>query len=350
MKKHYRHENNCLNCGTLLQGKFCHNCGQENLEIKESFGHVVNHAVSDYFHFDHQFFYTLKPLLLKPGKLTIEYLKGRRTSYLHPIKMYIFISLVYFLLLFKPNHNTNTTTAKAVSKSEVSDKAKKEIDKNPTLTSAQKKQIQTQLKTSLPRNVITPVPGFNINEEPDNEKLTNKGDSTLLQYQSTQRKLPANERDGFWKRLVNERILWYKDKYGKNATEHFGEELQHNMPKMMFVLLPLFALVVKIAFWKNHKYYVEHLIYAIHLHCFFFLLSGLILIINLMLPESWSAVSDWLNAGLFFYTVYYIYRSLRVIYQRSRWRTISKMIGISIMYLIAYVVCIIGLIITVAML
>src|SRR5882762_10431169 len=101
MKKHYRHENDCLNCGTILQGKFCHNCGQENLQIKESFGHMMNHTISDYFHFDHQFFHTLKPLLFNPGKLTIEYMAGHRVQYLHPVRMYIFISLVYFLLLFK---------------------------------------------------------------------------------------------------------------------------------------------------------------------------------------------------------------------------------------------------------
>src|ERR1700744_2185987 len=104
MKKHYRHENDCLNCGTILEGHYCHNCGQENLQIKEGFGHMMNHAISDYFHFDHQFFHTLKPLLFKPGFLTNEYMAGRRAQYLHPVKMYIFISLVYFLLLFKSGH------------------------------------------------------------------------------------------------------------------------------------------------------------------------------------------------------------------------------------------------------
>lgn len=62
MEKHYRAEKDCLNCGTLLTGKFCGNCGQENLQINESFGHMVNHAISEYFHFDHQIFHTLLPL------------------------------------------------------------------------------------------------------------------------------------------------------------------------------------------------------------------------------------------------------------------------------------------------
>src|ERR1700739_2754377 len=110
MKKHYRSESDCLNCGTILKGHFCHNCGQENLELKENFVAMMEHAVSDYFHFDHLFFHTLKPLLFKPGYLTVEYMAGRRAQYLHPVKMYIFISIVYFLLLFQTAHETVTTT------------------------------------------------------------------------------------------------------------------------------------------------------------------------------------------------------------------------------------------------
>ena len=110
MKKHYRKENDCLNCGTILEGKFCHKCGQENLQMKESFGHMMNHAISDYFHFDDQFFSTIKPLFLKPGFLSNEYMAGRRIRYLHPVKMYIFISLIYFVLLFQTSFKPVTVT------------------------------------------------------------------------------------------------------------------------------------------------------------------------------------------------------------------------------------------------
>src|SRR6201989_1171381 len=118
MKKHYRKETDCLNCGAELQGKFCHVCGQENLQIRENFGHMMNHAISDYFHFDHQFFHTLKPLLFQPGKLTNEYMAGRRVQYLHPIKMYIFISLIFFILMFKHNQEEKKDDIKNLSNSE----------------------------------------------------------------------------------------------------------------------------------------------------------------------------------------------------------------------------------------
>src|SRR5476651_16760 len=140
MKKHYRAENDCLNCGATLQGKFCHVCGQENLEIKESFGHLMNHAVGDYFHFDDKFFNKLKPLLFKPGKLTNEYMAGKRSSYLHPLKMYIFISFIYFVLLFSDTVQTSNIPAKSIT-NEQATKADSIVAKNPNLSAEQKKVI-----------------------------------------------------------------------------------------------------------------------------------------------------------------------------------------------------------------
>jgi hypothetical protein len=347
MKKHYRHEHDCLNCGAELQGKFCHNCGQENLQIKESFGHMVNHAVSDYFHFDQQFFHTLKPLLLKPGKLTIDYMAGRRAQYLHPVKMYIFISLVYFLLIFKSdhevvrvNHNTNTK-----SKKEIARDLKNKLDKNPQLSESDRKNIENTVKGFIPEDSTKPK--FKFEKQKPQISFTNsnsKDDNTYAQYQVTQAKLPADERDGFFERFTAKSTFAYKEKYGDKALDMFKEDLKHNIPKMMFVLLPLFALILKVTFWRNKKYYVEHMIYAIHLHCFFFLFSAMILIIQMLLPESWSTVNGWLTTLLCLYTLYYIYRSLRVLYNRSRWRTIWKMFTMSIMYWIVFAFCGVGLI------
>jgi hypothetical protein len=353
MKKHYRHEHDCLNCGTGLQGKFCHNCGQENLEIKESFGHMVNHAVSDYFHFDHQFFHTLKPLLFKPGQLTIEYMRGRRAQYLHPVKMYIFISLVYFLLIFKSNHEVVRVDNKS------DDKTKKEavgkavhnaVAGNHELSPAQKKKLEDKIKKNLPSAIAKNVKVEDMDDDAGLFKLNTsndkdeKGDSTLAGYNLTQQKLPADERDGFWERFYHKTSLTYKEKYGERGPEMFKEDVKHNFPKMMFVLLPLFALILKWTFWRNHKFYVEHMIYSIHLHCFFFLFMAIILVIQLILPHSWEEVSNWLNAILFFYTLYYIYRSLRVLYNRSRWVTIWKMLSMSVMYWVVFAACAMGLI------
>ena len=83
-----------------MHGRFCHICGQENIEPKESFWHLVTHFMYDVTHFDGKFFSTLKYLLFRPGYLSHEYLRGRRASYLHPIRMYVFTSAFFFLIFF----------------------------------------------------------------------------------------------------------------------------------------------------------------------------------------------------------------------------------------------------------
>jgi len=350
MKKHYRTESNCLNCGNTFTGHFCNNCGQENLELKEDFGHLMVHAVGDYFHFDEKFFHTLKPLLFQPGKLTVDYMAGKRTQYLHPIRMYIFISLLYFILLFSNNSQENRVEQKHTTTEHVVDSVNRAINDYKGLTPAQKEALRQ--KTSR----------FNINRKIKvNDKNTasigsfgsivfdNDSTPTYQQYLQKQQKLPADKRDGFFDRYLNKKYYEWKAR-GLTPNEAILEGFRHNFPKMMFLLLPLFAWFLKIAFRKNHKYYVEHLIYSFHLHCFVFLFLTFIMLIQLLLPDSWYPVSDILQLFSTVAIIWYVYRSLRTIYQRSRFRTITKMISISIAYWASFILCVVILFVLTAML
>lgn len=95
-----RTQKNCLNCNAEVHGKYCHVCGQENLEPAESLWHLIAHFFNDITHFDGKFFSTLVLLLTRPGFLSAEYKMGRRNSYLNPVRMYIFSSFLFFLLFF----------------------------------------------------------------------------------------------------------------------------------------------------------------------------------------------------------------------------------------------------------
>lgn len=353
MKKHYRNENDCLNCGATLQGKYCHVCGQENLELKESFGHMMNHAISDYFHFDHQFFHTLKPLLFKPGFLTNEYMGGRRAQYLHPVKMYIFISIVYFLVLFqsgaqlgivRDSSNDPVATQKGL------DSAKKAISSNAYIPNVAKKQIEHDLdkQKAAEKNNI------NINVV-DNRKTgkwfrPHTKDTSYAEYLANQKKLVADQQDNFIDRAWNRKVFTYKEKYGPGAQEQFLEDVQHNAPKMMFFLLPILALILRVTFFRNKKFYVEHLIYAFHLFCCLFLFLGISILVKMFIPHSWVIVIDIIGIIEFIYIVWYVYRSLRVVYQRGRFRTMAKMVGMSFMYFLAFMFCTSALFIVTTML
>ena len=91
-----RKEPICLNCGAQTPKRFCSNCGQENIEPKETVWHFITHFINDIVHFDGKFFSTIKLLLFKPGFLTKEYVQGKRARYLDPVKMYLFTSFVFF--------------------------------------------------------------------------------------------------------------------------------------------------------------------------------------------------------------------------------------------------------------
>jgi hypothetical protein len=348
MKKHYRKENDCLNCGTTLEGKFCHHCGQENLQMKESFGHMMNHAISDYFHFDDQFFSTMKPLFLKPGFLSNEYMAGRRIRYLHPVKMYIFISLVYFVLLFqtsfKPDKVAGTDHKKESKKILVaSNKKLDSIAKDPDMPAIGKNFIADAKK----QNEIAVAKVDTTDDDDDAPHYESKGyripgsthDTTYEQYLADQQKLPPAERNGFIVRMFNRKALQYRAEYGSRTKEVIYEEFKHNVPKMMFLILPLCALLFQISFWRNKKYYVEHLIYTFHLHCFIFLFLSIIMLLEIILPASWG-LNDWLTTIATLGIIWYLYKSMRVFYNRSPFRTITKLIGVSFVYSIVFAFCI----------
>lgn len=101
MSKHEENTGQCLNCAYSLaqDDKFCAQCGQEVRAVDTSFAGFLRHFLSDYFTFDSKIARSFKPLLFTPGFLTSEFLKGRRVRYIAPIRMYIFISIAFFLML-----------------------------------------------------------------------------------------------------------------------------------------------------------------------------------------------------------------------------------------------------------
>ncbi len=96
--KKYRTETNCLNCGAEVTGKFCPSCGQENIETHENFFHLAFHVIGDFFHFDSKFFRSFIPLFTKPGFLTKEYWAGRRQHYIHPLRLFFFVTIVMVII------------------------------------------------------------------------------------------------------------------------------------------------------------------------------------------------------------------------------------------------------------
>ena len=94
------HNELCLNCGAKLIDSFCHHCGQKDIPRRQTLGELFSNFISSFWSYEGKFFLTTKYLITKPGFLTVEYNAGRRESYYHPARMYVFISFVFFLFLF----------------------------------------------------------------------------------------------------------------------------------------------------------------------------------------------------------------------------------------------------------
>ncbi|WP_448700204.1 DUF3667 domain-containing protein [Mucilaginibacter sp. AW1-3] len=362
MKHHHRHENDCLNCGTELQGHFCHACGQENLKIKEPFWHFLGHSISHYFHFDEKFFNTLVPLLTKPGELTHAYLDGKRTKYLQPVSMYIFVSILYFLVVphlqhkidkdegdDKETHTVITPSAKADSLK----KAKEAIMAAPMPEAARKAALkgmdksiarargkafdaypftrQAVILDSL-KAVAKQHPSDSLQDIVDaySDTHTAREDSTYQSYLKRQLKLPENERDGFFDRFKKRRDIEIKQRTNKDWS--MDKEIEHYQPKLYFILMPLFAFFIMLNFRKNHRYYVEHIVFTIHFFTAFFIFEILTVPINYYIFNDWW-LFKWLTYAV---VIWYAYAALRTFYQRPPWLTIRKMVTLGICLSIAF--------------
>ena len=91
------HEGACLNCGTALTGAFCHVCGQ-SAHVERKLLHVFEEFLHGIYHFDTKAWRTLPKLVLRPGTLTFEYIRGKRTRYVSPLATFLFIVFLMFLV------------------------------------------------------------------------------------------------------------------------------------------------------------------------------------------------------------------------------------------------------------
>jgi hypothetical protein len=374
MKKHYRHDKNCLNCGAELQGHFCHQCGQENLEVKEPFWHFFSHSISHYFHFDDKFFSTIRPLLTQPGYLTQQYLEGKRTRFLHPVSMYIFVSIVYFLVVpgfqnkekddfnlsggtVQINGDSDTTykkgeedTIRLVKKSlknvfmgdnKINAKVQKELDRKATKIKEKKNNAQfsklpfakqtliiNDLKTQLKTN-----PNDSLQDQLDyfTKIHTEREDSTIESYNKRQSLLPDSDKDGSFDSFFKRKEIDFKQKTKKDWS--FKKEFEHYQSKLYFILMPLLAFFLMLNFRKNHRYYVEHIVFTIHIFTAFFIFETFAVPINYLVfhnnSEIYKIIIDLIMG-------WDVYTALRVFYNRKPWATIRKMVTLVMMYSISF--------------
>lgn len=311
----------------------------------ETFWHMVKHFVYDITHFDGNFFNTIRYLVFRPGFLSKEYTRGRRASYLHPVKMYVFTSAMFFLLFFSffaPKQKIQTTLNVPLSTKERAAYMKKleaKLEKEPG-----NQLLTAKLSAARDTTRIITVKEQQELEDPDFRLINISGERyrDKKEYDSIQLTLPAGERDGWLMRRLMKKEFEINEKYRENpdeALKKLSNSVLHRLPYMLFVSLPLFALILKLAYFRRKQFYfADHGIFTIHLYVFsFLLLLAVFLCDDMRILTGWN-FWDILTAVLFTGLFFYLYKAMRHFYGQGRGKTLLKFILVTLGSLIMMLV------------
>lgn len=314
-----RKEKNCLNCNAHVQGKYCHICGQENIEPAESAWHLITHFFNDITHFDGKFFSTLKLLITKPGFLSAEYKRGRRASYLNPVRMYVFTSFIFFIIFFSlfsaddPGFNSTT----------VSGRTPEQIEKMDSTEFATFTKVITGGKRSLSRKEYKVY--IDSLTTDSSYTIVGKNYRSMAEYDSLVK--AGKTSDSWLSRTLAKKNIDMKKKYRnqQEAMKSLWEKLTHYFPQILFISLPFFALLLRLIYIRRKDFYfVAHGIYSIHLYIFYFITLLAMLVLNRLGEWLDWGIFGWLEAALLIFLYIYEYKAMRHFYGQRRAKTIFK--------------------------
>jgi hypothetical protein len=350
---HERKEKVCLNCNARVFGPYCHVCGQHNIEPKETAIGLVVHFFNDITHFEGKFISSLRHLIFRPGFLTLEYERGRRASYMNPVRMYVFASAFFFILFFsffsgadkniiRANENKDSVKPKKPVVNSSSDFFKEQALKEAKNKEDSAKVIETfgtkdeKQKTVKDSSRTTGILG-----------ITGKDFKTISAYDSAQAKLSKEERDSWLERIIAKRIIIINEKYNgdlKAFNAAIYDYSIHALPKILFISLPLFAFMLYLLYVRHKRFfYVTHIIFTIHLYVFYF-----IMLLFYFSNEKMAVLFKWwpgslLGLAIWIYMFLYLYKAMRRVYAQRRTKTMLKYFILLFITAILFSLLIVGL-------
>ncbi|MCS4303816.1 hypothetical protein DRF65_09625 [Chryseobacterium pennae] len=285
-----REDKTCLNCGHQVEERFCPHCGQENTERRQPFYFLFTHFVEDFTHYDGQFWGTVKNLIFKPGKLTNIYLEGKRQTFVPPVKLYIFVSFITFfmfalfpMVLFNSDSNKGGTLDKAAIIKNIkpadtqklidSIKARKNLTKEDSLAIKSLQVLPDSAKIEDFAKILEMDKKIDSNSGFGNYK-------TRKSYDSAMAKNPSFL--DFIQIPIAHKFFELKDNGVKKEeiVTSMVEKSFHNLPKALFIYLPIFAFFLWIFHNKKKWWYFDHGIFTLHYFSFLLLIILLIFLIS----------------------------------------------------------------------
>ncbi len=284
-----RLENRCLNCEAITHGRYCQVCGQENIEHKMNLLGMVKHFVFDLLHFDGKFFATFKKLLLKPGKVQVDYISGKRMQNLEPFKMYIFTSTIFFIIYFSFFNNNSSP-------------------------------IDIKYKTTTDSTEINNVSNDIVLEMNKYEKVEDF--KTAVLKQRNQRKFNLLENFLIKKYYKNRS----KYKNSKEIIDAVKKDFVKKIPNFIFFTMPFFVGLLNLLYRRKKEFaYSDHGIFTMYVFVFTFIFILIVSVINNLVWKNFSPsfIEYFLVIMLLGYNIYF-YKSMLVFYKQSKLKTLFK--------------------------
>jgi len=284
----------CLNCGGAVKASFCQYCGQETAVHVPSAREFLHEFASHYVALEGKLWKSLGLLLFKPGRLTREYIEGKRVRYVLPLRLYLTLSIIFFAL-FKfggfedPIQLGDNPRVEAQAKESEEARARKE----------------EKLEKARDKTVVA------LKEDPDAQGVLSM--------------VPAELKEKA-KKLENMSM--------EEAQRRFTAAFFSYTPYAIFALMPVFALYLKVLYLGSGRRYGEHMLFALHTNAFAFLVLSLLMVI----PES----IPWVRPALGLWLVFYLPTAMRKVYGGSRTMTAVRWIVLMTLHLVSMAVAILA--------
>lgn len=346
----------CLNCGAPIRGQYCGTCGQRASTRLISLWELVRDAFGDLFELDSRLWRTMVPLLVRPGLLTRDYLRGRRARYMPPFRMYLVLSLIFFVVAFFDPHQALAIFygPVEVSEADISD------DQRETRNAEARKVLEELVREGvidesvLPANASAagkqpPEPGGPAEGEDEPQEAIGPDDQHSQPASTNGLQLTFDESEGICtletdaydtapqfikSRFSEQRLRQVCERVTAVGAGGVLNALLDNVPIALIILLPVMALVLKLLYPLSRRYYVEHLLFFVHFHAFLFVLLTLQII--------WTRLVEWVGlhsavavlpvVAAAFYIPVYLYKSMRCVYNQGQLLTSLKFLTLSVTY------------------
>jgi len=298
----------CANCGAAVTGgSYCSACGQRIRHHSLSMKEFLHEAAEVLTHADSRLWRTFVPLTLRPGFLTQQFLLGRRASYLPPVRLYLVLSVLFFLVV---SLTAQVPTVRTLS---------------PDTVVKARAEVQKELSEST---------------DPEDQALAHKLEGLGALNGSLAAATGAGGTASCGELIaatpvsgrLRQQLVAVCEKVKADNGKELLRSLIHNLGRAMFVFLPLLAALMTLLYLPKNRNYVEHLLLLVHNHAFAFLAMSVFLVATYVMAS--ETLASWLSAALSIYFIYYVYKSMRRVYGEGRALTILKFATLSFGYFV----------------